>query len=459
MMPSIILGLSALLLGATGQSQYRPGGSDDLEEGSFSGSSEYNSYGDYLDYQEQAQYNPGASSDYEYDYVNSIRGDAPVNQQKEDIDEINEGQYQYEEDNGSGIEIAGITGNVGSGINGDLETLSGGQFNTPGNGQISQGQIGTTSDKTDSLSGNSNSGFQNDQESVAENNASSGNKPFDFGSDGHKNQNNADNKEWNLAESIPGTAGDDYPIFTNVPETSFLCDGLVPGGYYADPEADCQSFHVCARDGHGGLKKFSFLCPNGTIFNQQVLVCDWWFNVDCSLTETFYSINEENAAEREANNVFGKKITKDTNEESIGQKPKLSLQEFGAPSTDNSKKSLFPTKNDSADENEQPNEQKDDNGIISIINGPKPAAADIEIKLAQNENKRIDKFIAEVRKNAQEGDSVRIGNTWQSQKSNINNENENNGLQNGERSGDSQEIVPLSEGYGAPGGKVLGSYS
>ena len=30
-----------------------------------------------------------------------------------------------------------------------------------------------------------------------------------------------------LAETIPGVAGDDYPIFAEVPESSFLCDGQV----------------------------------------------------------------------------------------------------------------------------------------------------------------------------------------------------------------------------------------
>ena len=29
------------------------------------------------------------------------------------------------------------------------------------------------------------------------------------------------------------------------------------------------------------LYPVSFLCPNGTIFNQEVFTCDWWFNVDC----------------------------------------------------------------------------------------------------------------------------------------------------------------------------------
>merc|ERR1719427_2176010 len=108
-----------------------------------------------------------------------------------------------------------------------------------------------------------------------------------------------------LEETIPGVPGDDYPIFAQVPETSFLCDGQVDGGYYADPEAECQAFHICAADGIGGLTKYSFLCPNGTLFQQQYFVCDWWFNVDCSTTEDFYSLNDEIAAEREANSPGG----------------------------------------------------------------------------------------------------------------------------------------------------------
>jgi len=108
-----------------------------------------------------------------------------------------------------------------------------------------------------------------------------------------------------LEETIPGIPGEDYPIYSEVPETSFFCDGQVDGGYYGDPEAECQAFHICASDGNGGLTKYSFLCPNGTLFNQQYFVCDWWFNVDCSTTEDFYSLNDEIAAEREANSPGG----------------------------------------------------------------------------------------------------------------------------------------------------------
>merc|ERR1712061_764585 len=103
-----------------------------------------------------------------------------------------------------------------------------------------------------------------------------------------------------LQGSIPGVPGEDYPINAEVPESGFSCDGQVDGGYYADPEAECQVFHICTADGAGGLSKYSFLCPNGTVFNQNYFICDWWFNFDCAEAEGLYGLNEEIAAEREA---------------------------------------------------------------------------------------------------------------------------------------------------------------
>merc|ERR1719244_2019565 len=82
------------------------------------------------------------------------------------------------------------------------------------------------------------------------------------GSAGYDGASDASGGEGSLEETIPGVPGDDYPIFAEVPDTSFLCDGQVDGGYYADPEAECQAFHICAADGIGGLPKYSFLCPN-----------------------------------------------------------------------------------------------------------------------------------------------------------------------------------------------------
>merc|ERR1712045_238512 len=103
-----------------------------------------------------------------------------------------------------------------------------------------------------------------------------------------------------LQNAVPGVPGEDYPIYAEVPESGFACDGQVDGGYYADPEAECQVFHICTADGAGGLAKYSFLCPNGTVFNQNYFICDWWFNFDCAEAEGLYSLNDDLAAEREA---------------------------------------------------------------------------------------------------------------------------------------------------------------
>jgi syndecan 1 len=70
-----------------------------------------------------------------------------------------------------------------------------------------------------------------------------------------------------LTMAVPGTPGQDYPIFSEVPDSDFSCEGRVEGGYYADVASQCQPFHICANDGNA-LQKFSFLCPNGTLFSQ-----------------------------------------------------------------------------------------------------------------------------------------------------------------------------------------------
>ena len=153
--------------------------------------------------------------------------------------------------------------------------------------------------------------------------------------------------------SLSSPIGEDYPIYASPPETSFGCDGYIEvqsffenhvwvdvycpvlQGYYADPEAECQAFHICANFGDANLVKYSFLCPNGTLFNQQYFICDWWFNVDCSqvlqkkeekiarnwlrLTtavqaEDLYGLNEEVAAAAAAATAaaagFDKRISK-----------------------------------------------------------------------------------------------------------------------------------------------------
>ena len=84
-----------------------------------------------------------------------------------------------------------------------------------------------------------------------------------------------------------GREGQDYPQLSEVPQTSFSCQAQKYGGYYADPETDCQAFHIC----HNGLHMGSFLCPNGTLFHQALFVCDWWYNVDCGGATLSYGLN------------------------------------------------------------------------------------------------------------------------------------------------------------------------
>lgn len=87
---------------------------------------------------------------------------------------------------------------------------------------------------------------------------------------------------------IPGVAGVDYPLYHSVPQTSFDCTKVpaVPG-MYADVEAGCQAYHVCQED-REGYKGGSFLCTNGTLFNQKEFTCDWWHNVNCHEQPQFY---------------------------------------------------------------------------------------------------------------------------------------------------------------------------
>ncbi|XP_046440827.1 uncharacterized protein LOC124191573 isoform X2 [Daphnia pulex] len=108
-----------------------------------------------------------------------------------------------------------------------------------------------------------------------------------YSSAGRIRPNNGHEEKWDYSKSIPGVAGRDYPILSAVVPTSFSCNGRKDGGYYADVESACQVYHVCALD-----KTFSFLCPNGTIFDQRVFVCRWWHNVDCASSAKYYNLND-----------------------------------------------------------------------------------------------------------------------------------------------------------------------
>lgn len=87
--------------------------------------------------------------------------------------------------------------------------------------------------------------------------------------------------------AVAGQPGQDFPAFTRVPKTSFTCDGVpYEYGMYADEETGCQAYHLC----YNGRKE-SFLCGVGTVFNQRILHCDYWYSVDCAKSSQYYSSN------------------------------------------------------------------------------------------------------------------------------------------------------------------------
>ena len=78
-----------------------------------------------------------------------------------------------------------------------------------------------------------------------------------------------------------------------IPKTSFSCStgqaGLgLSDGYYADTETRCQVVHLCQNN----AVQDSFLCPNGTIFNQEKFSCQWWFEVSCNDAVQYYKLND-----------------------------------------------------------------------------------------------------------------------------------------------------------------------
>ncbi|XP_075228139.1 uncharacterized protein LOC142328318 [Lycorma delicatula] len=99
------------------------------------------------------------------------------------------------------------------------------------------------------------------------------------------------NAEYQEYQGVMGRPGIDFPVLPSIPVTSFSCRSVRAPGYYADLDTDCQVFHIC-----DGGRKISFLCPNGTIFRQSHLICDWWFRVDCGKSVELYDESAEQLA-------------------------------------------------------------------------------------------------------------------------------------------------------------------
>ncbi|RWS08602.1 hypothetical protein B4U79_04911, partial [Dinothrombium tinctorium] len=96
--------------------------------------------------------------------------------------------------------------------------------------------------------------------------------------------------EINALPNVPGKPGEDFPIYSHIPQTNFVCNDMQFPGFYADMETGCQVYHSCH---HKRGLVHSFLCPNGTIFSQEYLICDWWYNVKCGQSDRYYNLNKE----------------------------------------------------------------------------------------------------------------------------------------------------------------------
>ncbi|XP_048002190.1 uncharacterized protein LOC125238790 [Leguminivora glycinivorella] len=85
-------------------------------------------------------------------------------------------------------------------------------------------------------------------------------------------------------------------IRENITDT-FSCENRTYG-YYADVDNDCQIFHVClptqTASGRSITYRWSFICPNETVFNQEVLVCTRPRDaIDCADSPNYYDLNME----------------------------------------------------------------------------------------------------------------------------------------------------------------------
>ncbi|XP_022648708.1 mucin-17-like isoform X3 [Varroa destructor] len=60
------------------------------------------------------------------------------------------------------------------------------------------------------------------------------------------------------------------PLQKLLPYITFDCFGRLEG-YYADLQFGCEVFHYCKKEG----KRFSFICPPNSTFNQRLMICDY----------------------------------------------------------------------------------------------------------------------------------------------------------------------------------------
>ncbi|KAK7024222.1 hypothetical protein SK128_004556 [Halocaridina rubra] len=80
-------------------------------------------------------------------------------------------------------------------------------------------------------------------------------------------------------------------------DTSFTCADR-PYGYYADEDNSCRVFHVCNpalfSDGEIQTYQYSFMCGEGTVFDQNEMTCKMDFEATpCQEASNYYYRNEQ----------------------------------------------------------------------------------------------------------------------------------------------------------------------
>lgn len=95
----------------------------------------------------------------------------------------------------------------------------------------------------------------------------------------------------------------DYELILSAPlSISFSCEGR-PYGFYADQDNNCQIFHVCEpRENDEGVVirtyQWTFICGNGTVFDQQ--------NLGCALPENAFPCDQAHTLYDVVNAEFGR---------------------------------------------------------------------------------------------------------------------------------------------------------
>eukprot|EP00095_Tigriopus_kingsejongensis_P007129 maker-scaffold1097_size63051-snap-gene-0.17 protein:Tk07129 transcript:maker-scaffold1097_size63051-snap-gene-0.17-mRNA-1 annotation:"hypothetical protein EAI_11558" len=98
----------------------------------------------------------------------------------------------------------------------------------------------------------------------------------------------------NQAYNLPA---DGETLLAQALSLSFSCDSR-EYGYYADVSNNCQIFHICLpiEDDAGSVietAQWSFICGNGTMFDQQTLSCNYEADsVPCDQAESLYNLVE-----------------------------------------------------------------------------------------------------------------------------------------------------------------------